>query len=182
MTFFHWLMTSWWRNMSDIFYILSIPEMLYYHAITLMSSLDTLVKWYNVPNFGVNNFGRSPIFPLLSLPRKCIHCTHCWLRQITLQQDGSIGNSSSSDYFHRLRIMRNSHYSLMAYMIYQNNEVFDLFVSGTNVKSPVGQTLLLSFFSIILLMAITYYYYYHIIHTKIYRTWKKKYYINSFVC
>ena len=60
LTFFHWLMTSWWRNMSDIFYILSIPEMFYYHVITLMSSLDTLVKWYNVPNFGADNCSRSP--------------------------------------------------------------------------------------------------------------------------
>ena len=67
MTFFHWLMTSWWRNMSDIFYILSIPEMLYYHAIILMSSLDTLVNWYNVPNFGVDNCCRSPVFPLLTV-------------------------------------------------------------------------------------------------------------------
>ena len=34
MTFFHWLMTSWWRNMSmsDIFYIISIPEIFYYHT------------------------------------------------------------------------------------------------------------------------------------------------------
>ena len=41
--------------MSDIFYILNI-----YHVITLKSSLDTLVKWYNVPNFGVDKWRRSP--------------------------------------------------------------------------------------------------------------------------
>ena len=60
-------MTSWWRNMSDIFYILSIPEMLYYHVITLKSSLDTLVKWYNVPNFGTYDCCRVGDFPLLTL-------------------------------------------------------------------------------------------------------------------
>ena len=38
LTFFHWLMASWWRNMSDIFYIINIPEILYYHVITLTSS------------------------------------------------------------------------------------------------------------------------------------------------
>ena len=62
MTCFHRLMTSWWRNMFDIFYILSIPEIFYYHVIILKSSLDTLVKWYNVPNFGVNNCGRTALF------------------------------------------------------------------------------------------------------------------------
>ena len=41
-SYFHWLMTSRWRNMSDIFYILSIPEILNYHV-------DTLVTGYCVP-------------------------------------------------------------------------------------------------------------------------------------
>ena len=42
LTHFQWPVTSWWRNLSDIFYIHSIPEMLYYH-------LDTLVTGYCVP-------------------------------------------------------------------------------------------------------------------------------------
>ena len=41
-----------WRNMSDIFYILSILEMLYYHAITLISPLDTLVTCTCAVEFG----------------------------------------------------------------------------------------------------------------------------------
>ena len=60
-------MTSWWRNMSDIFYILSVPEMFYYHVITLKSSLDTLLKWYNVPNFGIDKWRRIGLFPLMAL-------------------------------------------------------------------------------------------------------------------
>ena len=42
MTFFHWPMTSWWRNMSDICDLLNILEILYYHV-------DTLVTGYCVP-------------------------------------------------------------------------------------------------------------------------------------
>ena len=37
MTFFYWLMTSWWRIMSDIFDLLNILEMLYYHVDTLVT-------------------------------------------------------------------------------------------------------------------------------------------------
>ena len=32
-----------WHNMSDIFWIINIPEMFYYHVVTLTSSLVTLV-------------------------------------------------------------------------------------------------------------------------------------------
>ena len=53
-------MTSWWRNMSDIFYILSIPEVFYYH-------LDTLVTRCCVPRLhvkqtrnGVDKYTRFP--------------------------------------------------------------------------------------------------------------------------
>ena len=52
--------------MSDIFDTQCIPEMLYYHVDTSISLLDTLVKWYNVPNLGVDNCGRSPDSPLLA--------------------------------------------------------------------------------------------------------------------
>ena len=49
--------------MSDIFYIISIPVIFYYHVITLTSSLDTLVDvtWRHV--IRSKNCGRIPISP-----------------------------------------------------------------------------------------------------------------------
>ena len=56
---------SWLRNLSDIFYIRSIPETFYYH-------LDTLVTGYCVPwlhvkqtRIGVDKCCRTPVFSLL---------------------------------------------------------------------------------------------------------------------
>ena len=61
-------MTSWWRYMSDIFYIINISEIFYYHVITLTSSLDTLVDgtWRHV--IGYENWRGTGISLLLPLP------------------------------------------------------------------------------------------------------------------
>ena len=53
--------------MSNIFDTQYIPEMLYYHVITLKSLLDTLVKWYNVPSLGMYNCPRVGVYLLLRL-------------------------------------------------------------------------------------------------------------------
>ena len=68
MTFLHWLMTSRWREKSDIFYIINTPEIFYYHFITLMSSLNTLVDvtWRHVS--GYQNCSGTPVSLLLLYP------------------------------------------------------------------------------------------------------------------
>ena len=67
LTHFQWPVTSWWRNLSDIFYIRNIPETFYYH-------LDILVTGYCVPwlhvkqtRIGVDKWFWIPVFPLLTL-------------------------------------------------------------------------------------------------------------------
>ena len=69
MTFFHWLLMSWWCNMSDIFYILSIPEIFYYYVIIVKSSLVTLVTsdvTHSTHSTGCQNWGWIGLFFLLS--------------------------------------------------------------------------------------------------------------------
>ena len=63
MTFFHWLMTSWWRNMSDIFDTQSIPEIFYHNFITLMSLLAASVSGSNVPKLCMKS-AISDIWPI----------------------------------------------------------------------------------------------------------------------
>ena len=73
--FFHWLMTSWWRNTSDIFYIFSIPEIFYYHVVTMKSSLVTLVTCTCAVDFWDENCGRRPDFPLPLSGSLTLHMT-----------------------------------------------------------------------------------------------------------
>ena len=88
LTFFHWLMRSWWRNMSDIFYILSIPEIFYCHFIIVKSLLVTLVTCTCAVEFGMYNCPWTVDFPLLRLSsvlddQECwmmLHITHCQLK------------------------------------------------------------------------------------------------------
>ena len=57
---------SWWCNMSDIFYMLSISEILYYHVIIVKSSLVTLVTCTCEKEFDIDNCLCSGDFPLLT--------------------------------------------------------------------------------------------------------------------
>ena len=74
LTHFQWPVTSWWRNLSDIFDILSNPEEFHYDVINVTSSLVTLVAGYCVPwlhvkqtRIGVDKWHRIGTFPLLRL-------------------------------------------------------------------------------------------------------------------
>ena len=51
--------------MVDIFDTQSIPEMFYYHVVTLTSLLAASVKRYNVPNFGMKSV-ISDIWPIFN--------------------------------------------------------------------------------------------------------------------
>ena len=75
LTHFQWPVTSWWRNLSDIFDILSNPEEFHYDVIIVTSSLVTLVTGYCVPRKWTYKCGRIPDSPLLTstvtLPSCC---------------------------------------------------------------------------------------------------------------
>ena len=64
-----------WRTLSDIFGILSIPEIFHHNVITLTSLLVTLVTWYCVPWLhvkqtwnGVDKCNQISFFPPLFFP------------------------------------------------------------------------------------------------------------------
>ena len=87
MTHFHWLITSWWCNMSDIFDLLNILEMLYYHMDTLATGY--CIPWFHVKQtrIGIDNCARIGDFPLLLklnlkiefwVPSNGIHLLAAW--------------------------------------------------------------------------------------------------------